>query len=366
MRRYSRLLVAWCCLFGAPCALVADEAPVEEEAVVVDDSGVAQEDSAGDAADLLAPTAIEPREIDGRTVYLRQTSEAFVDPDARMSLVPKYFFVLDNADNGKPSPPSWLATTFETENGANVELTSLVKRLHQFAFDSTPTAIGIEPRWLDGNSAKPKLLAVLDAFDDSRSSAPEQRSKSLYVVNTKSSNKAIVLRKIVARREMVDVVPTMPSINQRQSMATWDFPKALASKAMFLGRVIAVLKRVEGRYCVDFYGQNLNPEADCRVWLPALGQDATPSGIEFVEIPIRKESGNIADVSVLAISYYGLDKPTRIAIDFPVCRPAVMAQMAQLQPKDSQQSEAKLDLKKLLGEDLLDEFARRLVDGEYK
>ena len=98
------LLIAILVLACPICGPHWAAAESREEAVVVD-----EEPAATEVADAVEKTAvkgsrtaraIEPRQIDGQAVYIRHSSDAFNDPDQRMWLEPKYFFVLSNNHDG--------------------------------------------------------------------------------------------------------------------------------------------------------------------------------------------------------------------------------------------------------------------------
>ncbi|MGD9648428.1 MAG: hypothetical protein AB7U73_22145, partial [Pirellulales bacterium] len=293
------------------------------------------------------------------------------DPDARQSLELKYYFEL-------PAPMA-AASSLERRQGESAprrielgkpEVLGELAARFPLDFDDQRDA---EAQWVDYVSGdRAKLVAILLPAKDSTVEASTQSDSAkdddpnsawLLVLRVKlAGDHWTVERKIAARA--LDARELPPPSAGRMRLDTWDRPMGLGTKAVFLGRVISVLKVVDGRYAVDFYGEALHPDSDCRVWLaPPEHSLGTPRGIRFSELPVRKAEDRVATAWVLSVDYE-TDDGTRstIAIDYPICRPAIMAQMSKI----TDPRRPGPDLQKLLGDDLLDEFTRRIVDGTYK
>jgi hypothetical protein len=372
---------------------VVEEAIVVEEGLIVDEGIVSEsaegEDSdativEGDAAAEWNARPIAPRMVGEAPIYVRQSSDAFFDPDARQALEPKYYFEIEeplpaatslDRRQGEPAPT-------RIELGDDPALAPLASRFPLEFSDKNETSnaearnsgaealiSGAEAQWLDyvaGDRAK--LVAVLlppaktsDATTSDTSEAATQAQ--LLVLRVKQAGDHWVVDKLIAERS-IDARELAPAAAGRLRLDTWDRPMGLGTKAVFVGRVIGVLKVIDGRYAVDFYGEALHPDSDCRVWLSPPGHElGTPRGIRFSELPVRKGTDRVATAWVLAVDYERPDgEHATIALDYPICRPAIMAQMSKL----NNPRKPGPDLQKLLGEDLLDEFTRRIVDGTYK
>jgi hypothetical protein len=335
------------------------EGVVEEAEVVTADSGdvATVEEEAGHQFRALA---IEPREADGQPYFIRQSSDAFVDPDQRLSLEAKYYFVL-----GAPPPSSTkqdeVAFYFEAPDSEEVveavgELASTVTK-HQ-----PMKAMG---GWLDANAKpQPSRLAIYLGGANQGDGKASSGGKLLVCRAAPGEGEVAAIESVLAHREL-------PADEQVIDVTLWEIPEAWKSKATLLSRLVALLKRVDGRYCVDFYSQSLNAEADCRLWLTAedhpLGQ---PIALAFAPLAIRKESQQIVPTDIVVVTYSrGENQRTRIGVDFPLCRPALMEQMQRLtaarRPQGNRAAKGP-DLSKLLGADLLEEFSRRIVNGTYK
>lgn len=313
--------------------VVVEDEGIVEQAVVVDEDGIAVADDESSSGGGWSALPVAARELDGQRVFMRQSSDAFADPDQRMSLEPKYYFVLEESD--VPAADS-------SRRGPPID-------------DSVVSAIGSAAgarssvHWLDYNATKPELVAVLTFAHD----APVA---TLHVgkldAGTLSAPKS---------RELTGEVVDCPA-----PLATWDISPAWKSKSALLSRVIAVLKCVDDRYCVDFFGASLHPDADCRVWLtPRDHEFGAPQGVSFIDLPIVKEEQQAQPISVCAVQFAN----RAIAFDFPLCRPALMEQMQRMaanRPAGAGQQSSGPDLTRLVGADLLDEFARRLVNGTYR
>ena len=373
------LALAALLLAGWPAGAATGEDPVVvEQAIVVEEEGIVSESPAsdeGDAAVVEGDTAAEwnarpiaQRKVGDTSVYVRQSSDAFFDPDARQALEPKYYFEVE-----EPLPPTASLDRRQGESApARFELSddpALAALASRFPLDFTVKEgdsdaearnSGAEAQWLDYVSGdRAKLVAVL--LPPAKVSDSDQAQ--LLVLRVKQNGDHWVVDKVVAERSLA-AKELAPAAAGRLRLDTWDRPLGLGSKAVFLGRVIAVLKLVDGRYAVDFYGEALHPDSDCRVWLSPPGHDlGTPRGIRFSELPVRKGADRVATAWVLAVDYERADgSHATIALDYPICRPAIMAQMTKI----NNPRKPGPDLQKLLGDDLLDEFTRRIVDGTYK
>jgi len=80
--------------WAAVCLATLTLAPptVQAQDVVAEDDAVVEEPAAESVP--WEPEVVEPRTVEGATYWQRQSSDAFVDPDQRQNLVPKYYFVL--------------------------------------------------------------------------------------------------------------------------------------------------------------------------------------------------------------------------------------------------------------------------------
>ncbi|MBX7075028.1 MAG: hypothetical protein K1X71_17940 [Pirellulales bacterium] len=349
-------------LFLSPVFVWSQEsadAEVEEAEVVTADSGdVATVEE--EASHQFRALAIEPREADGQSYFIRQSSDAFVDPDQRQSLEAKYYFVL-----GTPPPNSTKQeeVAFYFETPASVEIVRSFGELPSAATKQQPAkAMG---GWLDANAKpQPSRLAIYLAGAIQRDGKASSGGKLLVCRAAPGEVEVATIESVLAHREL-------PADEQVIDVAMWEIPEAWKSKATLLSRLVALLKRVDGRYCVDFYSQSLNAEADCRLWLTTedhpLGR---PISLAFGPLAIRKESQQIVETDIAELTYFGAEgQRTRIGVDFPMCRPALMEQMQRLtaarRPQANRAAKGP-DLSKLLGADLLEEFSRRIVNGTYK
>ncbi|MBX9788152.1 MAG: hypothetical protein K2Y37_04495 [Pirellulales bacterium] len=367
-------------LLSSAMQLNACEDPADAEAAVVVEEGTVADEGEAAVVEVGATTEwsarpIRRREVGDQAAFVRQSSDAFENPDARGSLEIKYYFEV-------PEPLA-AAVSLDRHQGASVPqrielddpamLGDLAERFPlDFSNSSTAseTGSGTEAQWLDyvaGDRAK--LVAVLlpplpdaDKSDDA-AGAHDADGAWLLVLRLKLAGDRWVVDKKVAARA-IDGRELAPASPGRMRLDTWDRPLGLGSRAVFVGRLIGVLKLVDGRYAVDFYGEALHPDSDCRVWLaPPDHSLGTPQGIHFSELPVRKGEDRVATAWVLSVDYEATDGTrATIAIDYPLCRPAIMAAMSKV----SDPRKPGPDLQKLLGDDLLDEFTRRIVDGSYK
>lgn len=340
-----------------PAVLVVDEGQPLVEAAVADENPRGRWQ------------AVSPREVDGHVCYSRQSSDAFDDPDARTNLEIKYYFELPDEtlprgnltrwNDGEPAetirlqlPPLRGASREGLEGEVVIEL------------PVQPDEPAAEIEWLDYETQpKPKTAVVW---------LPPQAPggpTSLYVVPVAAGQGPLKLGGSLARRSIgAEEVPEhyLPG----GLLDTWDRPRSLGHRGNFFGRVIAMLKHVDGRYAVDFYGEVLHEESDCRVWLtPDEHPWGRPVAIRFIELPILRTGGDVSEVTVLGVQYETPDGGSKvIAFDYPLCSPPILEQLRKLaagaQSGGSRGGSAP-DLGRLIGEDVLDEFSRRLVDGKY-
>lgn len=354
---------------GGPAA--AQESGEEEAAVVVgEDEAVVSETSDAQASAWNA-RAISLRPVGDKPAYVRQSSEAFEDADARLGLELKYYFELPPTKiDSTAAIEGPLAKGRKLEPGeqllAGPEITSQPwAGALPLALDSMSLRPGFDVEFVDYEAgAKAKVIAAI--LPPGKSAGDKS---TLIVARTSSAAGGLQIDKTNAVREF-------PTAELPQHcvpgglLDTWDRPKTLGSRALFVGRVIAVLKLVDGRYAVDFYGEALHPDSDCRVWLWRDGDSlGKPVGIQFTEVAVKKGPDAVGNAWVLAVAIDGAGDALRtIAFDYPLCKPAVMAQLQAAAPKPGAGGKAAPppDLEKMVGSDLLDEFSRRLVNGTYK
>jgi hypothetical protein len=219
-------------------------------------------------------------------------------------------------------------------------------------------------QWLDYNAPSPGLVALLQTrVEPMLGVARCAVGKDVSANGTDTTVTKLETRRDWSEAEVASIVPCEAPFD------TWDISPDWKSKSALLNRVIAVLKRVDDRYCVDFYGAALHADADCRVWLaPGDHEFGAPRGVFFIELPILKEATGepqVRRISVCAVQF----ENQAIAFDFPLCKPALMEQMQRLaanRPSKPGEEANGPDLTRIVGPDLLDEFARRLVNGTYR
>ncbi len=347
----------------------ADDAPavvVEEETEVVVGEEVAVEEN-GTADSTWRALPVESREAEGEPIFIRQSTDAFVDPDSPGNLEPKYYFVLDE---GGRSPVANLrrgpSLDPDTAIAWSTELAS-----SELGIELPPTVgeLAVHPRlhaeWIEqseGAEAKSRhlaLLAVPDASDTAR----------LLVLKSRLRDDRLDVEKVVARRELP--AEELPASGRPGALLDVIDPVVEPSAAQGLfGRVIAVLKRADNRFAVDFYGEKLRPSGDTRVLLTgindALGQ---AQEIAFVDLPVQSSAGGAKSVTVLAAHYESAGgEPAQIAVDYPLARTPLMVQLKSLLDAASQgggDPSSAGNLARLIGEDILDELAQRMVDAQY-
>jgi hypothetical protein len=350
-----RILASWCCCL----ALHGSVLKAEEEIVVGDDVGVVSDETSALSGWCLLECP--QRTVDGRTVFVRQSAEAFEDPDARQGLEPKYFFKL--AEDLSP-PRENLSRPNDAHKLAALSLPD--GRRFDFApatdddLEENPAA---EAEWIDWR-AKPSAKSLATLWID------DQQQAHLQVLEADPDQPGVI-RKVLAERSFPASELVLP--HQKGGLLdTCDRPELRPREATFFGRVIALLKQVDGRYVVDLYGEKLHEDSDCRVQLtPAEHPWGRPIAVQFAEIPVRRGDGRIADVSVLAVTYRNDDGSLRhVGVEFPLCNTIALSQlrkMSALIPKNaSAQAKPGPDVRKLLGPDVAEELERRLVDGHYR
>ncbi|MBX7168157.1 MAG: hypothetical protein K1X74_17610 [Pirellulales bacterium] len=359
------LMTAALTLPASPWARAQDEAVVAEDEVVVAEDAPAEGEIASTAPQEWNPPLVHARSVGGETYWQRQSSDAFLDPDQRLNLVPKYVFVL-------PDPNADLLGSFRQgpalADGQALQLKSGVDAPALAGiFPCVPSDAGRAWQWLDyEDGAKAHLLVGLVS---GQADAPAQ----LFVARLAAPASAGQIDRIVAQRE-VPAAEIIADVLPGGALDTFDRPAEYGSRKTLVGRVIAVLKRHDGHYAVDFAGENLHPDSDCRVWLSPVEHDfGHPVAIRFVSLPIQRDSGKISPVTVLSVVYRGPnDKLHQIAIDFPLCSSPLLAQLRQLADqarstgKPGARASSADQATALLGEDLAEELARRLVNGIYR
>jgi len=404
----------------------ADEAAtivaLSEEIFIGDDETaiVVEEDETAIAEWTTRPAVI--RQSDDGAIYLRTTDAAFENPDARMALELKYHFPLVEApmwncdplnrhsggpvnngdEQGDDDSTDANDSVVEGEDSERAErseddeltpglLARLIDGEKQFPLRlDTP---GIEVQWLDyrarlrpkhavlliGNQpVSEELLAVdvpdvvedVDAAGAGRSDEATDASLRVLRLNRTLGGGWRVMRQVasVSLKEEDMIAAAMG----RCLLDTWDRPPDVGGRISFWGRVIAVLIQPDDRYAVDFYGESLNEESHCRVWL--TGEEhpwGIPQAIRFIEIPIAEDTeATPREISVLAIRYVdAAGDEHAIAIDFPLCRTPMLDQLQRLAKSMGRRrgrgGRGGFSAQRLLGDELLDELSRRLVDGHY-
>jgi len=361
------LLVVCRALAGFPVTADEPAVVVEDDDVVVvsdDEEVVIAEESIG--RDWQAK-AVKPHKVGGQLAYIRQSTDAFVDPDKPLELEPNYYFVLDDV------PWTTSGNLRLDDAPASAGTIRLGRRARKLSFAAAfpyPENVAriegdLHLQWLDmqvGALATRRVLAGLYV--------PRNASMAeLAVLRARRDGDGWRVEKIAARRsipaeEVRIEVPTGNLID------TYNPPDKLGGARVFLSKVIAVLSRYQGRYAVEFYGDSLRKSGDCRVLLTAednpLGR---PVGIRFIELPIARQPDRVVPTTVLAVAYENSDgERTAIAVDYPLASTPIMVQMRQLVTRESKRGEkdgTEDRLTKMLGEDFVDELARRLVNAKY-
>lgn len=367
MRRAVWLwLAAVACAAAGAAPAWADDAVVEEEAAVVtsDEEGVVSDDDANGSA--WKAQEVRPRKIGDRLAYIRQSTEAFADPDQPRGLELKYYFLLADdvefpAGNLARDPAGRTSLTI---TGGEAQLSAAWQGRLPLAIEGKSADAGAE--WQDyfALPAPRNLLALLMP----RKSGDTALLASVRLEETEGKQ---TIKKLTAERE-IPAGELPPGAAPAAILDTFDRPAGLSAKAAMFGRLTAVLKCVEGRYAVDLYSERLHPDSDCRVWLTPAGHAwGRATAVRFMELPLRR-GDQVVDVTVLAVSFTGSGgRVTRIGFDYPLCSPAIVEQFRKMQAQQAQKPTAEAkpnqpDLAKMLGEDVLAEFESRLVNAPYK
>ncbi|MCA9102461.1 MAG: hypothetical protein R3C10_14000 [Pirellulales bacterium] len=313
---------------------------------------------------------VEAREVAGRPAFIRQSSQAYEDPDQPHSLELKYYFDLGEAPlelRGNfdrlppldPDAPVVLEANRDYEGPAGLFPRTISNRSADSAGE-----------WIDFRSKlRPRQVLLLDVVG-----TPPKRSLRMLNVRVRADGVNHMLVRDLDAQRMIDANELVEGVPLKAAIDVWDKPSLIGNGSAFLGRVIAVLKEIDGRYAVDFYGENLHPDSDCRVWLSGVGDPmGRPVGLRFVELPVRKDEDRVADVPVLGVNFVADDGATRtIAFDFPMCESQTMAGLRQVAKLleavdvDLGAGEQSQNLEQIIGPDLLDEFSRRLVNARYR
>lgn len=298
--------------FSFAWGLLAPQASAQVDGVVVVEE--ASETPSG-------PVEAPKRAVEGREVFLRPNAEAFVDPDQRLNLEPKYYFLL-------------------AEESANAGFAKA-------AADHRPAG-----RWqLDYRSADPRPESALLLEQD--------HEGRLRVLRTGPPAQAV--KTLAERKPDADA-----KFHGDPACDALDRPQRGEPGAGLLGRTIAVLRAHGDRYAIDFHNESLTPEADRRLWLPqSIAAGGSPRGLCFTEIDVQAATGakRVAVISVLYADRW-------IGFDFPLARSPALENLRKmaLRAAESKNPAAapSLDASKLLGEEVIDELSRRLVDAAEK
>ena len=398
--RYVLLAVLVCAFAPADApagGLAVSEEPavvvVEEEPAVV----VGDEDS---AAEVWNPRPAVVQQREGRTFYLRPNGEAFVDPDERLSLEIKYFFPLAETNLKPDVPKHSLNRAAELPEDARLLLAPSARvKLHAGTFpiavDSDTSSGRLEIEWLDYQAARPQRAVLLitgraaapvaeDPSSDATDKRPDAAGRGATADSSAPPEASLQVLRLRAHDDGWEVTRGRAARSLAEAelperwtpgglLDTWDRWPELGDRAAFVGRVIAVLKQIDGRYAVDFYGESLHRDSDCRVWLGPVGHAwGRPVAIRFVDLPVQKSEDTIGRISALAIYYEdGESKGRWVAIDYPLCRSPMLDQLRQIARQLESRRRARNrrpapQLRDIVGEDLADELERRLVDGVYR
>ncbi len=362
-----RLGVAICCTYSALAVSAGEPAiVVEDEAVVVSDGEgdtVIVEESADQVWKALP---VKIREVGGETAFIRQSTDAYVDPDDPMNLEPNYFFVLEDI----PWSEEGNLSRGEASAGESI---SLGRRARNLSFAKAfPIPDNLEK--LDGDLHLEWLDMQVGALDTRRVMV------ALYVPDDSAAAKLAVLRlrkqrgswsveRVGAAKELAP--GSIPAgVAPGSVIDTYNPPDELGGARVFFSKIIAVLTEVDGRYAIEFNGDSLSDTGVTRVMLTPVDHPlGRPVDIRFIEIPIARQDDRVAPATVLAVLYEAADgERTAIAIDYPLASTPLMVQMRQLVTRDNNrggEDDTEDRLTKLLGADLVDELSRRLVNAQY-
>lgn len=357
----------------AACILTTFSTVAEEPAIVVADDGVIVADEEGTV--VVEETTerawkalpVEPHEVGGETAYIRQSTDAFADPDSPLDLEPNYYFVMDQV------PWSGAGYLSRAEGVTEDDSIELGRRARNLPFaEAFPFPQNIDR--LKGDLHLEWLDVKVGPLESRRTMA------ALYVPENSTTGELAVLRlskerngwqvdRVAATREVAG--DNFASDAEPGSLIdTYNPPDELGGARVFFSKVIAVLTEVDGRYAVEIHGETLSDSGATRVWL--TGEDhpmGRPVAIRFVELPIARDGGRVVPATVLAVAYENAEgELTAIAIDYPLASTPLMAQMRQLLTRDSNRGgddDTQDRLTKMLGADLVDELSRRLVNAQY-
>lgn len=341
-----------------------EEAIAEEAAVVSDEEGVVSDDDAGS---VFTANQVVPRMVGDRLAYIRQSTEAFADPDRPKGLELKYYFLLE-ADapwtKGNLARDPAGARDVTLAAGEPAPPAPLAKRLPLTISPDSTADLAVE--WQDylATPALRNLVLLLRP-------AGENALAKLLALRVEGEGSALTIKKISADREFP--AAELPSVAAADALLdTFDRPAGLSAKAAMFGRLTAVLKMIDGRHAVDLYSERLHPDSDCRVWLTPVDHPwGRAVSVGFRELPIRRKGDQVVDVTVLSVAFENrTGQRTQIAFDYPLCSPALVEQFRKTQAQQAKQpattKSSQPDLAKMLGEDVVAEFESRLVNAPYK
>lgn len=339
---------------------------VEDEAVIVtDDDGIVIVEETADRGWKALP--VEPHEVGGETAYIRQSTDAFADPDAPLDLEPNYYFVLEEVPW---SGAGYLTRAQETPEDETIELGRRARKLpyaEAFPFPQNIDRLtgDLHLEWIDvqvGPLESRRTMAALYVPEDSDTG-------ELDVLRVSKERQGWQVDRIGATREVTSE-DFSQALEPGSLIDTYNPPDELGGARVFFSKVIAVLTKVDGRYAVEFFGDNLSDSGATRVWLTEEGNSmGRPVAIRFVELPIARDEERVVPATVLAVAYENSDgERTAIAIDYPLASTPLMVQMRQLLTRgnnDGGGDDTQDRLTKILGADLVDELSRRLVNAQY-
>lgn len=358
--------VALCCTFSALPGFADEPAiVVEDEAVVVsdDDQTVTVEES-GDQFWKALPVRI--REVGGEQAFIRQSTDAYADPDDPLNLEPNYFFVLEdipwseegNLTRGGDSPGESISLGRRARNLSFAEAFPIPDNMKKVDGD-------LHLEWLDlqvGPLDTRRVLAALYVPENSEAA-------ELALLRLRKQRGSWNVDRIGATKE-VALGSVAKGASPGSLMDTYNPPDELGGARVFFSKIIAVLIEVDGRYAIEFNGDSLSDSGVTRVMLTPVDHPlGRPVDIRFVEIPIARQDDRVVPATVLAVVYENADgERTAIAIDYPLGSTPLMVQMRQFVTRENNrggEDDTEDRLTKMLGQDLVDELSRRLVNAQY-
>lgn len=354
------------------CSLSVLAAFGEEPAIVFEDDAVIVSEEGDtvivdeDADQVWKALPVELHDVEGEQAYIRQSTDAFVDPDDPLNLEPNYYFVLEEI-------PWSVEGNFSRGDASPGESISLGRRARGLSFaDAFPLPDNLEKvdgdlhlEWLDmqvGPLDSRRVLAALYIPDES---APAQ----LVLLRLRKQRGSWNVDRVSATKELpAGIVAAGKSPGSL--LDTYNPPDELGGARVFFSKIIAVLVQVDGRYAIEFNGDSLRDTGVCRVMLTPVDHPlGKPVDFRFVEIPIARQDDRVSPATVLAVVYENADgERTAIAVDYPLASTPLMVQMRQLVSRDNNrggEDDTEDRLTKLLGQDLVDELSRRLVNAQY-